>query len=146
MIVMGRSRRLTAISVSASLLVIASLIGCHSDSANLETLSIAQVADLMKKDDAVVICDANGTSIRDKYGVVPGAVLLAGYGAEDITAALPATKNTPLVFYCSSRMCSAAPRAANKAVDAGYTDVYVMPEGIKGWVQAGQPVDKPPTG
>lgn len=143
---MRQGRWLSIVSISASLLAMAILVGCHGDSANLATLSISEVAKLLKTDNAAVICDANGESIRERYGVIPGAVLLAGYGRDEVTASLPTKKDAPLVFYCSSRMCSAAPRAANKAVDAGYTDVYVMPEGIKGWVQAGQPVVKPPTG
>ena len=41
-------------------------------------------------------------------------------------------------------MCSAAPEAARKALMAGHTDVYVMPEGITGWADAGRPIDRAP--
>lgn len=132
--------------LAGAVLVTIIAIGCHGKSANVATLSVAEVAELIKNDGAAVVCDANGPTVRSEYGVIPGAVLLPGHGRSDIAAALPETKDAALVFYCSSSMCSAAPRAANRAVDAGYTDVYVMPEGIKGWVQAGQPVDRPSTG
>jgi rhodanese-related sulfurtransferase len=33
--------------------------------------------------------------------------------------------------------------AARRAVEAGYTDVNVMAEGISGWIAAGQPADEP---
>jgi rhodanese-related sulfurtransferase len=33
-------------------------------------------------------------------------------------------------------------RAAERAKEAGYSDVKVMPAGIRGWVKAGKPVDR----
>ncbi len=32
--------------------------------------------------------------------------------------------------------------AAREAVKLGYTNVFVMPDGIFGWVKAGKPVEK----
>ena len=32
--------------------------------------------------------------------------------------------------------------AARAAAKLGYTNVFVMPDGITGWVQAGKPVEK----
>jgi rhodanese-related sulfurtransferase len=55
---------------------------------------------------------------------------------------LPADKSTELVFYCGSQQCNAAPKAATRAKELGYTAVKVMPEGIRGWVQSGKPVSK----
>jgi rhodanese-related sulfurtransferase len=37
----------------------------------------------------------------------------------------------------------ASHEAARRAVEAGYTDVSVMADGIKGWNEAGQPTAKP---
>jgi rhodanese-related sulfurtransferase len=34
--------------------------------------------------------------------------------------------------------------AARVAAKAGYTNVFVMPDGIQGWVKAGKPVVKSP--
>lgn len=85
--------------------------------------------------------DANGASTREKYGVVPGAVLLSG--ADFKTDELPADKSSKLVFYCGGQACMAAPKAAKLAKEAGYEDVNVMRAGIRGWVEAGKTVDKP---
>jgi rhodanese-related sulfurtransferase len=38
----------------------------------------------------------------------------------------------------------ASHEAARRAVDAGYTNVEVMADGIKGWKEAGKPVAYPP--
>jgi rhodanese-related sulfurtransferase len=109
----------------------------------IATLSVPELTSMLESRPETVICDANGDSVRESYGVIPGARLLTSASAYDIASELPAGKQQPLVFYCSSKMCSAAPSAARRALDAGYTDVYVLPEGIKGWVQAGRPVAKP---
>jgi len=121
------------------------LVACTADTSGLTTLTVPQLAALLA-DNAASVLDANGAPTREKYGIIPGASLLSNYSDYDAAAELPADKARRLVFYCSSTMCSAAPTAARKAVQAGYTDVCVLPEGIKGWVGAGQPVEKPSAG
>ena len=49
-----------------------------------------------------------------------------------------AKKDAKLVFYCANTMCGASHGAAAKAVEAGYTDVAVLPDGLMGWKKAGQ--------
>ncbi len=136
--------RIQKLSVMVTVAVgLAMLIGCTPDTSDLRTLSVADVAVLRGKQAAVMV-DANGASTRAKYGVIPGALLLTSYDY-DLTE-LPEGKGSSLVFYCASTMCSAAPQAARKAVEAGYTDVYILPEGIQGWVEAGHAVDRPSVG
>ena len=89
----------------------------------------------------VTVVDANGTETRTSTGYIPGAVLLSNSEGFD-AAELPADKNATLAFYCGSPMCTAAPVAAKKAVELGYTNVVVYAGGIKGWVDAGMPVEK----
>ncbi len=133
-------KALIAVTVAVGL---AALVGCTADSSDLPKLSVADAAVLHGKEAAVMV-DANGASTREKYGTIPGALLLTGY--EYDVAELPAEKSSSLVFYCASSMCSAAPKAARKAVEAGYTDVHVLPEGIQGWVEAGNDVERPAVG
>jgi rhodanese-related sulfurtransferase len=118
-------------------------VGCMGDMDGMETLSVSELGDMLVEQPETVVLDANGDSIRDNYGVIPGATLLSSASSYDTAAELPDSKSNPLVFYCSSKMCSAAPSAARRARDAGYTSVYVLPAGIKGWVQAGRPNAKP---
>ncbi len=117
------------------------LFACKADHSGLPSVTVAQLATLLK-DNTASVFDANGASTRETYGVIPGASLLSNHSGYDAASELPADKSRKLVFYCSSEMCSAAPTAARKAVEAGYTDVCVLPDGIKGWVAAGQPVEK----
>lgn len=46
-----------------------------------------------------------------------------------------------VVVYCSSRLCPKADRAARRLRAGGYQDVWVMPDGIKGWNEAGYPLE-----
>lgn len=110
----------------------------HAEFANV---TADELAGLIESKKAVPV-DANDASIREKYGIVPGAVLLSnatGFEASE----LPADKGSKLVFYCGNERCTAAPKAAALAKKAGYEDVAVMRVGIRGWVDAGQEVEKP---
>lgn len=120
--------------------VLAGMAACSPDHSAFDQLSVGQLASMMKAEDGVVVCDANGKGVREEFGVIPGAVLLTSYSFD--AAELPSDKLSSLVFYCSSERCSAAPRAADRARTAGYENVYVLPSGIKGWVKEGQPVDE----
>ncbi len=86
--------------------------------------------------------DANGKETRSSQGVIPGAVLLTSSSQYDIKE-LPADKDSKLVFYCANQKCGASHQAAKRAMENGYTNVAVLPEGISGWKQAGQPTAKP---
>lgn len=81
--------------------------------------------------------DANNAGTRDEHGVIAGATLLDSYREYDL-ALLPKDKASDVVFYCGSTMCTASDKAAVRAIDAGYSNVSVMREGIKGWKAAGK--------
>lgn len=78
--------------------------------------------------------DVNGAANREEFGSVPTAILLSGVNFE--ASELPADQATTLVFYCTDPACTAAPRAATRASELGYTDVNVLVPGIRGWVAA----------
>ena len=82
--------------------------------------------------------DVNRDQLRQQYGVVPGAILVS---YSDVSN-LPDAKETALVFYCATERCGASHHAASLALADGYTEVSVMPAGIKGWVKAGKATDK----
>lgn len=103
--------------------------------------TVAQVATWTKEKKAVPV-DANGKETRTSQGVIPGAVLLTS-SSQYAVSELPAAKDTKLVFYCANQKCGASHAAAKRAMENGYTDVAVLPEGIAGWKQAGQPTAKP---
>ena len=102
--------------------------------------TVADVANWTKAKAAIPV-DANGKETRSKQGIIPGAVLLTSSSTYAVTE-LPADKNAKLVFYCANDKCSASHAAAKRALENGYKNVAVLPDGIAGWKQAGQPTAK----
>jgi rhodanese-related sulfurtransferase len=49
-------------------------------------------------------------------------------------------KDRTIVFYCGFTKCTRSHNGAMWAVKLGYTQVYRMPGGIKGWKESGYPV------
>jgi rhodanese-related sulfurtransferase len=113
----------------------------HAAKAEPAKATVAEVASWTKAKKAVPV-DANGSETRASQGVIPGAVLLTSSSKYDVKE-LPAAKDTKLVFYCANQKCGASHAAAQRALENGYTDVAVLPDGIMGWKQAGQPTAKP---
>lgn len=107
--------------------------GAAQAEAPVKKVTVAQLA----KDKASKVFDANGADFRAKNGTIPGAVLLTS-SSNYALSELPAKKDTSLVFYCANSMCSASEGAAKRAMEAGYTNVAVLPDGLTGWKAAGQ--------
>jgi rhodanese-related sulfurtransferase len=126
-----------------SCLGILALAGCRPDLSGLQVLGVTDLAAWRTSRSGIAILDANTDDTRSRYGVIPGAVLLSNYRDYDTAGELPVERGATLVFYCHSEMCGAAADAARKAMDAGYADVWVMAAGIKGWAEAGEPVESP---
>lgn len=114
--------------------IVRSILG----SRKLRTISVSEVAARLG-DDGFFVMDCN-PSRRWARGHVPGARNLDP--ADYTVADLPPDKNATLVFYCSDPSCGASRFAALRAQEMGYTNTYVMPEGISGWLQAGLPVEQ----
>lgn len=76
------------------------------DQEDLSTFKLIHVADLKAMLDAGAsvgahVYDVNGPETREKYGVIPGAVLLASDNDYDLSI-LPPKKTSKLVFYCAN--------------------------------------------
>lgn len=112
-----------------------------------KVLEVEQLAALLeqaaKNKTPLFVYDANPDSLRKEKGMIPTAIKLASSSDYDL-ALLPKNKADATVFYCSSTKCGASKSAAKRAIQAGYTNVHVLPAGIAGWVKAGKPVDKLP--
>lgn len=138
-------RTLLTLALVASF-VPAAALACGDEAQQAAMPKKATVAEVATwtKEKKVTPVDANGTETRAKHGVIPGAVLLTSSSKYDLKE-LPANKDAQLVFYCANQKCSASEAAARRAMENGYTNVAVLPEGIAGWKQAGQPTAKPNT-
>jgi len=84
------------------------------------------------------IFDANHQSAW-AAGHVPGAQNVDP--GEFTQSNLPDNPDATVVFYCGGQFCPMASGAAVRARKMGYTNVFVMTEGIAGWIEKGQPVE-----
>ncbi len=104
-------------------------------------LEVTKAATVKTNATTVAIFDANSDKTRAEKGIIPTAILLPSSSDYDL-ALLPKDKAGEVVFYCAAEKCSASKTAAKRAVEAGYTNVNVLPEGIAGWVKAGKATQK----
>ena len=130
-----------ALALTVALAAPAAVFACdgtenHAEANSPKKVTVAELAKLNSAKQATVL-DANSNEFRAKNGVIPGAILLTS-SSQFAVSELPAKKDAKLVFYCASEMCGASHGAAQKAVEAGYTDVAVLPDGLMGWKKAGQ--------
>ncbi len=143
---MKRILNATAVLGAAALLCVPAVshaCGDKKETASMSSSSprMVTVADVaqMRSSGKLVPVDANGPDTRTTQGVIPGAVLLTSSSSYALSE-LPSDKASRLVFYCANTKCTASDTAAKRALTNGYTDVSVLPAGIKGWKAAGQPV------
>lgn len=66
---------------------------------------------------------------------IPGSVHISYKDVSETTLRRP--KDAPVVFYCAGGGCPVGRMAADRAVSAGYTNVYVFEGGVKDWKAAG---------
>jgi rhodanese-related sulfurtransferase len=140
------NRKLLGCVVALSLAVPSIALACEDEKKQaaahtVKSLTITEVASLQKEKKATVL-DANQLQFRKENGVIPGAVLLTSFNKYEVKE-LPAAKDSKLVFYCASTQCKASHAAAQRALEAGYTDVNVLPDGLLGWKKSGQPTASP---
>jgi rhodanese-related sulfurtransferase len=142
---MNLKTNLKTLALAAAFVIPSAAFACdgenHQASVEPKKATIAEVA-AWTKEKKVTPVDANGKDTRSSQGVIPGAVLLTSSSQYDVKE-LPADKTGKLVFYCANQKCGASHAAAKRALENGYTDVAVLPDGIAGWKQAGQPTAKP---
>jgi rhodanese-related sulfurtransferase len=90
---------------------------------------------LMENEGALVVFPLSPIEFDDKH--IKGSVNIV---MDKLATDLPEDKNQKLVFYCLGTKCVASWRAAEKAADLGYKNVYAFREGIPGWEAAGYPL------
>lgn len=142
-----------AAALASAPALVAPALACDGEdkvhTASIGTVTVDQLAKQLeatktakaKPATTVAIFDANTEKTRAEKGIIPTAVLLPSSSDYDL-ALLPKDKSGEVVFYCAAEMCSASKTAAKRAVEAGYTNVNVLPEGIAGWVKAGKATQK----
>jgi hypothetical protein len=76
--------------------------GAHQEFKTFKLIRVADLKELMADaKNPVHIYDANVAETRERYGMIPGAELLASDDNYDLSV-LPADKGAKIVFYCAN--------------------------------------------
>lgn len=72
---------------------------------------------------------------------IPGAVRMLRNSSPEQIARIIKSYDVQVVVYCTSSHCPVSRWMAQKLVNLGYSNVWEYPEGIDGWIDAGNEVD-----
>jgi rhodanese-related sulfurtransferase len=107
---------------------------------NIRELTVDQVAEKRKRGEKFHFIDCR-EDLEWAAGHAEGAIHLGrGVIERDIEEKIP-NKNDEMILYCGGGFRSAL--AAEMLQKMGYTNVYSMDGGIRGWREAGLPEKKP---
>jgi rhodanese-related sulfurtransferase len=106
-----------------------------------DEVNLAQMRLLVATHNALVF-DANSAETY-KDGHIPGAVSFTSLVKDNkLVAMLPKSRQALIVAYCGGPLCGAWQDAAKKLKELGYTNIHHFKDGLKGWKDAGQPLEK----
>lgn len=109
--------------------------------AGVPEVDTAGLKELLAKGDAVTVLDARSGKWDDGQRIAGAKSLNADTPDEEVAKALP-DKDAKIVTYCAGVKCPASHALADKLTKLGYKNVTEYPEGIEGWVKAGNEVQK----
>jgi thiosulfate/3-mercaptopyruvate sulfurtransferase len=112
----------------------------QADAPMYQEISAEELQVLIDTRKELVIVDARLES-EFSQGHIPGAVALRPADATpERLAQLTDDKGAPMVFYCGNVECTASAKAAHRAAEEGYSQLYKYPGGIEDWKAKGMPV------
>jgi rhodanese-related sulfurtransferase len=93
-----------------------------------------QLKSMMDAGEPLVVFPLSSIEYKDRH--ITGSVNIP---LHKLKAELPKDKNKTMVFYCLGVKCTASWRAAEKAVQLGYKNVFAFRKGLPAWIAAGYP-------
>ena len=103
-------------------------------------ISTAALQTLVRSGAAGVVLDARSGKWYDGQRI-PGAVQVGTEPSQEQLDELIKSKDALVVTYCSNTKCPASDKLAKYLVGLGYSNVLEYPEGIAGWLAAGNSVE-----
>lgn len=102
-------------------------------------INAEELQKMQKDNPKLPIIDSRGGDWFDGT-VIQGAVQLAASDTnEETLVKISADKNAPIVFYCTNEQCPASAKAAHKAAELGYKNIFKYKAGIDDWKKRGLP-------
>lgn len=101
----------------------------------VKPISMAKSEALLK--DGALALDVNTPEVHNEWGFLPKAIFI---NVPDFAKLLPKDKDSVLIIYGLNRLNYTPSEAALAIMGLGYKNVYVMTDGLEGWVISGRPV------
>ncbi len=101
---------------------------------NVTPISMADAEKMLDNNEALFM-DVNNEETHKELGYIPRAVFI---DTQDWEKLLPKDKNAYIIFYSRNRLSYESSEAALIAQTKGYKNVYVMLDGIEGWILSGR--------
>jgi rhodanese-related sulfurtransferase len=124
------------------LLVLSTILGFGSNAFRQPTLPLFKPLPSLF-DGEISVQDARRVS-QGREGVFWDVRSEVAFNRKHIPRALSIEQVPPpeqkVIVYCGGRRCPKAQQAANELRESGYDDVWVMPDGMEGWISAGYPL------
>ncbi|MEO5970289.1 MAG: rhodanese-like domain-containing protein [Bdellovibrionia bacterium] len=111
-------------------------VAAGGDCANEEHYPLISHAALTQSIQAksITVIDVNSQDSFNKNHVT--GAFHYGSHESDFDKLLPAKKDAQIVAYCGGPKCGAWKKAAERACEQGYTNIFHYKDGISGWVKA----------
>lgn len=85
--------------------------------------------------DFLLVDSRNPEEYREAH--IPGAINIPQKKMEVQQGLLPSDKGSQIIFYCNGVKCGKSKKAAKKAIELGYSNVWVYAEGMPVWEEMG---------
>lgn len=112
---------------------------CLAMSKHMAEINTAALKALINSGVTLTLVDAR-TGKNDDGRRISNALNLSPEAKEEDIQALLKSKDALIVSYCANLKCPASRQLVVRLTALGYTHVLEYPQGIEGWVDAGNPV------
>ena len=122
-----------------SAIALIALFSSHAQAAPYKEIAADDLVKMKQENKELVVIDSRSGDWFDGV-VIDGATQLATSDTnEESLAKLAPNKSQAVVFYCTNEQCPASAKAAHKAAEIGYNNLYKYPGGIEDWKKRGLP-------
>jgi len=128
---------LSILLLPASLL--ASEIPADKGTTTYTLLNTEELKAILERNPETIVVDARNPEEYQEVHI-KGAINIPEKQFSEHLAQLPPDKSARIIFYCNGVKCGKSKKAAQKALELGYTNVLVYSEGMPVWEEKGMPI------